>query len=147
MLIQVFITLGIIVGYFVAYLLQKKLIATLGEKKSVPEQRIFYIQKYFNALFLAVMVTGISITWSIDYRGLMIVASSMFAVLGVALFAQWSILSNITSSVIIFFTFPARIGNKIKIVDGENTVSGEIKEITLFQVLMVDEEGIGRAHV
>jgi MscS family membrane protein len=35
-----------------------------------------------------------------------LVFSSVFAVIGIALFAIWSILSNITSGVIMFFSFP-----------------------------------------
>jgi len=57
------------------------------------------------------------------------------------LFAQWSILSNVTSSIIIFFTFPAKVGESIKILDGDNSVSGKIVEISLFQIHMLNEQG------
>ncbi|NIW50111.1 MAG: mechanosensitive ion channel, partial [Gammaproteobacteria bacterium] len=73
------------------------------------------------------------------YKGLLVFASSFFAIVGVALFAQWSILSNITASVIIFFTSNAKIGDKIKVVDGDNTVSGIIRDIGLFYTLLVDD--------
>ena len=46
-------------------------------------------------------------------------AVRIFAVIGVALFAQWSILSNITAGVIIFFSYPFKIGNTIRIFDKE----------------------------
>jgi small-conductance mechanosensitive channel len=62
--------------------------------------------------------------------------SSVFAVLGVALFAQWSILSNITASLIIFFGFPYRVGDKIKVMDKDDDISGVIEEISLFHVLI-----------
>ncbi len=65
----------------------------------------------------------------------------MFAITGVALFAQWSLLSNITASLVIFFNFPARVGDKIRIMDKDDTVEGSIKEITLFQVELIDKEG------
>ncbi|KAG1658288.1 hypothetical protein GQR58_023053 [Nymphon striatum] len=39
--------------------------------------------------------------------------------MGVALFAQWSILSNITAGVILFFTSPYKIGDQIRIFDKE----------------------------
>lgn len=68
----------------------------------------------------------------------MVFASSVFAVVGVALFAQWSILSNATASVLIFFSFPARVGDCIKVIDGDNSVEGEIVEIALFNTQLKD---------
>jgi small-conductance mechanosensitive channel len=55
-------------------------------------------------------------------------------VAGVALFAQWSILSNITASVILFFSFPFKIGSKIEIMDDKNSVTGIVEDITFFVI-------------
>lgn len=74
-------------------------------------------------------------------EGVLIFASSFFAVVGVALFASWSVLSNITSGIIIFFSFPYRIGNTIKILDGDNSIRGEIVDMTLFHIQITDEDG------
>jgi len=84
---------------------------------------------------------AMAIIWNVQLGGVMVFASSIFAVIGVALFAQWSILSNLTSSIIIFFTFPARVGDKIKVIDGDNSISGEIIEISLFQIEIEDADG------
>jgi len=56
--------------------------------------------------------------------------------LGVALFAQWSILSNITASLIIFFGFPYRVGDTVRVIDGDEDITGIVEEITLFHVLI-----------
>ena len=58
-----------------------------------------------------------------------------------AFVAQWSLLSNITASIIIFFSYPARIGDTIRVVDGDNSVEGKIIDITLFQVLIETRKG------
>ena len=55
------------------------------------------------------------------------------------MFAQWSILSNITASLIIFFGFPYRVGDYITVVDKEADISGVIEEISLFHVLIKRE--------
>lgn len=141
MFFQVLITIGFLAGYLLLFSVTRRLLHTIGEKRNISPQRIVYVEKYFNAMFLLVLVFAVFVTWSIDYRGLLVFASSFFAVLGVALFAQWSILSNVTSGVIIFFTFPAKIGDRIKILDGDDTVVGEITEIALFQLLLKDEFG------
>ena len=68
--------------------------------------------------------------------------SSIFAIIGVALFAQWSILSNITASFIIFFNFPYKIGDEIKVIDTDGDISGTIVEISLFHVLIQQGEDL-----
>ncbi|UTW13411.1 mechanosensitive ion channel domain-containing protein [Marinobacterium rhizophilum] len=138
---QLLATLGVILGYFVVFGLVRKLIRSLGQVKRVPAQRVIYINKYFNGLCIFTTLVLVSLIWSVDYSNLMLFASSIFAIVGVALFAQWSILSNVTSSIIIFFAFPARIGHRIRILDDEETIIGEIVEITFFQVLLRGEKG------
>jgi small-conductance mechanosensitive channel len=68
--------------------------------------------------------------------------SSAFAVIGIALFAQWSILSNITASLIIFFAFPYRVGDRIKILDKDDDISGIVDEITLFHVIVRKDDDL-----
>lgn len=113
----------------------------VGKFKNINDKRIYYVEKTFSFLIYVVALFGIALIWSVNLGGILIFASSIFAVIGVALFAQWSILSNVTSSIIIFFTFASRVGDKIKIIDGDNSIEGEIIEISLFQIEIEDEEG------
>ena len=113
----------------------------MGQSKKVNEKRVYYISKSINVVIVTVAIFLCAAIWSMKFDGILIFISSIFAVIGVALFAQWSILSNITSSIIIFFTFPAKVGEKIKVVDGDNSVVGKIVEISLFQIQIMDEEG------
>ena len=118
----------------------KRFLVKIANKKNVQPKRLFYIEKVFHFLIFIVTVMILLVIWSIDIKGLSVFASSVFAVIGVALFAQWSILSNVTSSLIIFFTFPATVGDKIRIIDNEESVEGTIKEITLFRVELRDDD-------
>ena len=129
---------------FVSFLLYrgfKRLLARVARRKNVPDKRVFYIGKVFELLFIVTVMLGLAFIWSVDIKGVSVFASSIFAVIGVALFAQWSILSNITASIIIFFTFPARVGDKVRIIDGDDSIEGIISEITLFQIELKDEAG------
>ncbi len=112
----------------------------LGDKKKVLPKRTYYVIKFMDFFIILIALLSLSIIWNVELGGIVVLASSVFAVIGVALFAQWSILSNLTSSIIIFFTFPARVGDKIKVVDGENSITGTIKEISLFQIEILDED-------
>jgi small-conductance mechanosensitive channel len=69
------------------------------------------------------------------------VFSSVFAVLGIALFAIWSILSNITSGVIMFFSFPYKVGDKIKIHDKDFPIEAVIEDIRAFQLHLRQDNG------
>ncbi len=124
-----------------SYRLFKRILEKIARRKGVADKRLFYIEKVFEALFVVAALIVIAFIWSVDINGISVFASSIFAIIGVAMFAQWSILSNVTASIIIFFTFPARIGDKIKIVDGDNSIEGTIREISLFQVELTDDEG------
>lgn len=129
----------------VAYAFLVKLVSTgirsWGSQHRKKSVRIEQVIRYFKGLMIVIWLTLIAVIWGIDYRGLWVVATSVLAVLGVALFAQWSILSNVTSGVIVFFTFPARVGDTIEIVDGVNSVKGQLNEIGMFQIHLTDEEG------
>jgi small-conductance mechanosensitive channel len=57
---------------------------------------------------------------------------SVLAVIGIALFAQWSILSNITSGVIIFFNYSVKIEVRIRIIENDHEIEGTISDIGLF---------------
>ena len=116
-------------------------IQKIGTKKKILPKRIYYVSKLLHFIIVFFALMALAIIWNMQLGGIMVFASSIFAVIGMALFAQWSILSNLTSSIIIFFTFPARVGDKIKVIDGDNTLSGEITEISLFQIEIVDDEG------
>ncbi|CAG2532347.1 mechanosensitive ion channel protein MscS [Maribacter sp. 6B07] len=77
------------------------------------------IIKFINIALTIITIVALTFVWSVNYQDLGVMLSSVFAVIGVALFAQWSILSNITAGVIIFFSFPFKIGNTIRILDKE----------------------------
>jgi small-conductance mechanosensitive channel len=126
------IVLALIISIKVSSLLLNK----IGVGKAVSMYRLKYITKTIH-IALLFLYSVILITFlSIEYSQVFIFLSSIFAVLGVALFAQWSILSNITASLIIFFGFPYRVGDYVKIIDKEADVSGIIEEISLFHVII-----------
>ena len=88
---------------------------------------------------IAGAITLIAI-WGVDTRNLLVALSSMFAVIGVAFFAQWSILSNVTAGLMIFFASPFRIGDSIRILDKDYPLDARIEDIqTLYTYLRTAE--------
>ena len=108
---------------FIVILILKFLFTTAVRKVSKISDfnpvRTNLIIKFINIALTIIAVVALTLVWSVNYQDLGVMLSSVFAVIGVALFAQWSILSNITAGVIIFFSFPFKIGNTIRILDKE----------------------------
>lgn len=143
---QMLLSAILVLGYFFTKWSLSKLLRRLGTLKKVPDIRVKNVTRYFHLVLFLTLLVVLMMVWGIDYRGLLVFASSILAVIGVALVAQWSILSNITAGVIVFFSFPARIGDTIEIVDGATRMKGTITEINLFQILLEDEKGQAVAY-
>ncbi len=116
-------------------------IRRLGESKQVSANRVKYLAKTANISLFVVFVLLVCLVLGLGYGEISLFLSSVFAVIGVALFAQWSILSNITASMVIFFGFPYRVGDRIKVTDADFDLSGTVEEISLFHVLIRTDEG------
>ena len=67
--------------------------------------------------------------------------STILTALGIAFFAQWSLLSNVTSSVLLFFNHPVKLGDNIKIMDKDFPFEGEVTELTYFFVHLKTKSG------
>ena len=94
---------------------------------------------YFVILLAAAL--GAAAIWGLSIRDFTLFASSVVAVLGIAFFAQWSILSNLTASVILFFSHPMRIGDRIRILDKDFDWVGRVTDITGFYLYMKSDQG------
>jgi small-conductance mechanosensitive channel len=71
----------------------------------------------------------------------MVFLTSVITVLGIAFFAQWSILSNITSSLILFFNHPLKIGQNVRVLEKDYDVEGQLIDISFFFMYVRDKEG------
>ncbi len=136
-----FLVLSILVILMIVIYITKKIIKSYVIKNSIEPHRrklilnLSYIFYYFISSFFIFIILGY------ELKEIGVFASSILAVLGVGFFAQWSILSNLTASVILFFYHPMRIGDTIRIMDKEYDFIGEIKNITGLYVFLYIEEG------
>lgn len=112
--------------------------ARLSKKR---ESRANHIIRVFHILINLTCVIAIIVIWGVDPKNIFIALSSVFAIIGVAMFAQWSLLSNITAGIIIFFTTPFRIGDWIQIHDKDVPVEAEIEDIHTFHTYLRTRDG------
>jgi small-conductance mechanosensitive channel len=109
--------------------------------KLIQKSRGKIVKKAINITLLFICITLISIIWGVNQSDLAAYVGSILTVVGVAFFAQWSILSNITSSIIIFFNHSVKIGDMIIIMEGkEYEIEGTVHNIGLFFVTLKTKE-------
>jgi small-conductance mechanosensitive channel len=109
-------------------------ITKVAKKNGINDARIRLIRRYVTVtLFLIAMIIE-AFVFGAQFKDLAVVFSSVFAIIGIALFAIWSILSNVTSGIIMFFNFPYKVGDKINIHDNDFPVDAIIEDIRAFQL-------------
>jgi small-conductance mechanosensitive channel len=118
-----------------------KLVRRYATSSHIIEKRANLVIKYLHILLGILALMGLIVIWGVDKKTIFLTISSITTVVGVAMFATWSILSNISAGVILFFFFPFRIGDTIKIHDKDFPIEAEIEDINAFHVLLVTAEG------
>lgn len=126
----------VLVTFFVIRSVLQSIIRKYARKFERMEHRTGLIIRYVDFFCIFAILFGFIIIWGIEVKDLGWVMSSVFAVVGIGFFAQWSILSNITSGIIMFFTFPYKIGDYIIIHDKEFNYEGYIENIKAFQIVL-----------
>ncbi|NDW09466.1 mechanosensitive ion channel domain-containing protein [Dysgonomonas sp. 520] len=119
----------------------RKLIRKYARINKRLESRTNQIIHIIQILINLTCVIAIIIIWGVDPKNIFLALSSIFAIIGVAMFAQWSMLSNITAGLIIFFTSPFRIGDRIRIHDNDTPEDAEITDIRTFHTYLRTDEG------
>tara|TARA_E500000178_G_scaffold351456_1_gene412576 strand:- start:918 stop:1541 length:624 start_codon:yes stop_codon:yes gene_type:complete len=80
------------------------------------------------------------LAWGIDFSGLLVLSTSIITVTGVALFASWSLISNITAYFILLTNVAYRRGNYVRVLDGDNYIEGIIADVGPFSTRLVTAE-------
>lgn len=122
-------------------LITKKLVYKYKHITNRLEARISQVIRIFNIFYNLAGIIVLTVVWGVDTRNLFVALSSIFAVIGVALFAQWSILSNITAGIIIYFSAPFKIGDYIRILDKDMPIEAKVEAIFTFYTHLKTQDG------
>lgn len=138
---EIIISTFLLVLLFIIRLITNTLIKKLGRKSGINDARIHLICRYTTVTIFSLWLLFEAFIFGAEFKDLALVFSSVFAVIGIALFAIWSILSNITSGVIMFFSFPYKVGDKIQIHDKDFPIEAIIEDIRAFQLHLRQDNG------
>ncbi|OUR90894.1 mechanosensitive ion channel protein MscS [Flavobacteriales bacterium 34_180_T64] len=127
--------------FFIIQLAARLVIRIIGNSKKKHVGRAKLVGRYITVSFLLIAILVEAYILGVGVTDLALVFSSVFAVIGIGLFAIWSILSNVTSGIIMFFSFPYKIGDKIKIHDKDYEIEAVIEDIRSFQIHLRQDNG------
>jgi hypothetical protein len=104
----------IVTGFLLLFLIivrfiLTRLITKISRKNGINLARIHLINRYVSVTLFIIGLLIIPFIFGTEAKDLAVLFSSVFAVIGIGLFAIWSILSNITSGIIMFFSFPYKV--------------------------------------
>jgi small-conductance mechanosensitive channel len=139
--VQLFETLAVLIVYAIAYFVSDNIINNSLKKTQLQRARRKMIIKAMNLFIFIGVVVVLAGIWGLEQHEIAVFASTLLTALGVAFFAQWSLLSNITSSIILFFYHPLKLGDTIRVMDKDCPFEGEITEMTYFFIYLKTADG------
>ena len=131
---ELIVTGFVLLFLVIVRLITNTLIRKIGRKSGINDARIKLISRYVTVTLFLIALLIESFVFGAEPKDLAVVFSSVFAVIGIGLFAIWSILSNVTSGIIMFFSFPYKVGDKIQIHDKDFPIEAIIEDIRAFQI-------------
>ncbi len=138
---QLIATLITVLVYFVLRAFLSSLVKKFGRKSELTDARTNLVWKYINMLLSSLAIVSLITIWGVKGDDIFLVISSVLTIIGVAFFAQWSILSNVTAGIILFFSFPFKIGDRIRILDKDFPIEADIEDIKSFYTLLKTSHG------
>ncbi len=134
--IQIIETVIAFTVYVIIKILIHRYIDRIVSSNVSAKKRSKIVKKAINLIVLSIFLIVLFSIFGVNQSELAVFIGSVLTVMGIALFAQWSILSNITSGVIIFLNHSAKLDDIITIVDKDYEIEGRISDIGLFFVIL-----------
>jgi small-conductance mechanosensitive channel len=131
----------VFIGYLVTYFITNKFINNTLKKTQVQRGRRKIIIRIVHLLSFITCTVLLAAVWGLEQNEIAVFVGTIVTALGIAFFAQWSLLSSITSSILLFFNHPLKIGDTIRVIDKDAPVEGEVTDLSYFYVHLKTKEG------
>jgi small-conductance mechanosensitive channel len=134
--LQIIETIIAVFVYLLFRILINRSIDKMVENNNTNKTRAKIVKKAINLTALSVLLTIVFSVFGVNQSELAVFIGSLLTIMGIAFFAQWSILSNITSGIIIFFNHPIKLDDTIIIIDKDYEIEGRVSDVSLFFVIL-----------
>ena len=131
----------VVVSYFFVYYFTTTFVNNSLKNTHLQRGRRKMIIKSVHILSFLTVTILLSAIWGLKQSQIAVFVGTLLTALGIAFFAQWSLLSNITSSLLLFFNHPVKIGDTIKVLVKDCPFEGEVIDLTYFFVHLKTASG------
>jgi small-conductance mechanosensitive channel len=139
--IQIIESIAVIIGYIITHSITRVFINNSLKQTHLQRGRRKMIIKAVHLLTFLTAIVILSAIWGLKQNEIAVFVGTILTALGIAFFAQWSLLSNITSSLLLFFNHPVKIGDTVKVLDKDCPFEGEVTDLTYFFIHLRTQEG------
>jgi small-conductance mechanosensitive channel len=139
--IQIIESILVIVGYIIIHYTTKIFVNNSLKKTHLQRGRRKMIIKAVHLLSFLAATVLLSAIWGLEQNEIAVFVGTILTALGIAFFAQWSLLSNVTSSLLLFFNHPLKIGDTLKVLDKDYPFEGEVTDLTYFFIHLKSDDG------
>ena len=139
--IQIIETIVVITGYIITHYITKIFVNNSLKQTHLQRSRRKMIIKAVHLLSFLTATVLVSAIWGLKQNEIAVFVGTILTALGIAFFAQWSLLSNVTSSLLLFFNHPVKIGDTIKFLDKDYPFEGDVTDLTYFFVHLKTGDG------
>jgi len=139
--IQIIETIVVIAGYIITHYITKIFVNNSLKQTHLQRGRRKMIIKAVHLLSFLAATVLLSAIWGLEQNEIAVFVGTILTALGIAFFAQWSLLSNVTSSLLLFFNHPLKIGDTLKVLDKDYPFEGEVTDLTYFFIHLKSDDG------
>lgn len=132
---------AVVAVWLVARVAAQAYLRAQGRAKGHHRDHIRGVAGTINRLLLLAALAALILVGGVELADIGALLGGLVALVGVALFAHWSVLSNITASLILYLNRDIHLGDTVRILDGDNSVEGTIIEFGAFAVVLRRADG------
>lgn len=140
--LQLVETVCVLALLLIVLYINKRAVSKVLKRLELGLNRRRVITKAINGISVLLAAIILAAIWGLRHNQIVVFLTSFLTVMGIAFFAQWSLLSNITSGIILFFNHPLHIGDTIEVHDRDFPVHGRVVDITYFFVHIRTEQNV-----
>ena len=140
-LLEIVLSVVLIVLGYLLRIVNRKIIESVSRKNAIRIERRLLLEKFSSFSITAFAVICLILVWGVNVTSIFVLVTSILGVIGIAFFAGWSLLSNIFAAFLLFYASPFKMEDEVTVMDGPNTVTGRVVNMTLFFVFVEDAEG------
>lgn len=137
--LNILFTLAAVAIYYIFRRMIVPRLENLVERDKLHAKTLHSALFTFTVCASIVILAVVMVIWGFNITELLALSTGILAITGVALFATWSILSNITAFFILLANQSYRRGNFIRVFEGDNYMEGYISQINMFSTVLITE--------